>query len=319
MKKVLITGASGFAGSHLVDYLVLKKEYDITGTYLSEQTLDNLSDSKDKIKLSKLDLLNNKDVSSLIEDLRPDYVFHLAALSSAGDSFKNPFLTINNNISAQLNILESLRIASLLSTKILIVSSAEVYGRVEEKDLPIDEETSLKPDNPYGVSKIAQDFLGLQYNIAYEMPIIRVRPFNHIGARQTGNFVVSSFAKKIAMIEKGKMSPVLKVGNLNTKRDFTDVSDVVRAYDILMKKGKPGEVYNIGSGTSCKISDILDMLLSFSNIAPKIEVDKDLLRPSDIPNLVCDSSKIKKETGWEAQVNIEETLRRTLDYWRKIV
>ena len=182
----------------------------------------------------------------------------------------------------------------------------------------MDENTAFRPTNTYAVSKIAQDFLGLQYYISYRLKIIRVRPFNHIGPRQSAGFVVSDFAKKIADIEKGRMDPILRVGNLQAKRDFTDVRDMVRAYNFLIEKGEFGEVYNIGSGVSYSISEILDILLSFSKIKIKVEIDHSLLRPEDAQDRLCDNKKFVELTDWKPSIPIEKSLKDTLDYWRNI-
>jgi GDP-4-dehydro-6-deoxy-D-mannose reductase len=200
-----------------------------------------------------------------------------------------------------------------------VVASAEVYGCVKKEDLPIDEETPLNPTNPYAVSKLTQDFLGLQYHLSYGLKTLRVRPFNHVGPRQSPNFVVSTFAQKIVEIEKGKREPVLPVGNLQAKRDFTDVRDVVKVYSLLMEKGEFGEVYNIGSGVSYKIAEILEKLLSISKVKITVKVDKSLFRPIDDPDLVCDVTKVTKLTGWRPEIPIEKTLKDTLDYWRNII
>ena len=218
-----------------------------------------------------------------------------------------------------LNLLEAVKKAKLKDTRILVVSSGEIYGAVSKKDLPINENTVLKPTSPYSVSKITQDFLGLQYHLSYKLKIIRVRPFNHIGPRQSPAFVVSAFAKKIAEIEKNKREPVLSVGNLESARDFTDVRDMIKAYVLAVEKGKEGEVYNLGSGRSYKISEILDKLFSLSNVKIKIEIDKNLLRPTDIPDLVCDGAKFTKFTNWKPKIPIDVTLKDTLDYWRNII
>ncbi|MDP3987821.1 MAG: GDP-mannose 4,6-dehydratase [Candidatus Levybacteria bacterium] len=319
VKKVLITGVSGFAGSFLADNLIQNEEYQISGTYLTDNSLQNVDQIKDKINLIKVDLMDEGKVEELIFSIKPDLVFHLAALSSPADSFKNPSQTITNNITAQINILEAIKQAGLIGSRILIISSADIYGAVSQDDLPIDEDTPLKPNNPYAVSKIAQDFLGLQYFLSYGLQIVRVRPFNHIGPRQSPHFVVASFAKKIAGIESGKGDGVLTVGNLDAKRDFTDVRDIVRAYVLTLQKGKIGDVYNIGSGASYKISDILEKLLSFSSAQIKIQKDQSLLRPSDTPELLCDTTKIRQLTGWEPQIKIDQTLKETLDYWREII
>jgi len=315
MKKALITGITGFAGSFLAEHLV-QAGYDVSGTYLSDDSVVNIESVKDKLKLHKVDLQNKEETAKLTLEEKPELVFHLAALASAAASFEDPSGFISNNIAAQVNLLESVRVAKI-TPKILIVSSAEVYGDVDPQKLPINEDAPLRPVNPYAVSKVAQDFLGLQYFLSYKIPIIRVRPFNHIGPRQSPQFVVSSFAKKIADIEKGKMEPVLKVGNLEAKRDFTDVKDVVDAYTQIIEKGEPGEVYNIGFGRSYKIEDILNRLLSLSEKKITVEKDSSLMRPVDVPDLVCDNSKIKKTTGWEPKTPIDETLKDTLEYWRK--
>lgn len=319
MRKVLVTGISGFAGSFLAEYLLSNGDYLISGTYLSDSSLTNLSKIKDQLDLVKIDLTDTQGVSSLIRKIKPDMIFHLAAQPSPAASFKNPSLTINNNITAQLNLLEAIRENNFTRTRTLIVSSAEAYGLVSKKDLPIDEETKFAPMSPYGVSKIAQDFLGLQYFLSYNLNIIRVRPFNHVGPRLSSQFAPSAFAKKIAEIEKQKTAPKLRVGNLDAKRDFTDVRDIVVGYHLLMEKGKSGEVYNIGSGVSYKISEILEILLSLSSVKIKVEVDRELLRPNDIPELICDNTKIKNLTGWKPKIPIDVSLKDTLDYWRKII
>jgi len=319
MKKVLITGITGFAGSYLAEHLISAKEYDISGTYLFEKSLSNTEQIKGNLNLIKADLSDEKSVFKIIKDVSPSIIFHLAALTSPADSFKNPTETLTNNISLQINLMEAVRKCNLFNTKILVVSSGEIYGIVEKEDLPIDEKVSLTPTNPYSVSKIAQDFLGLTYFLSYKLKIIRVRPFNHIGPRQSPHFVVSSFAKQIAEIEKDKREPVLHVGNLEAKRDFTNVKDMVRAYALAIEKGRYGEVYNIGSGISYKISDILNKLISMSSSKIKVEKDKALFRPNDIPDLVCDASKFTKLTGWRPQISIETTLKETLDYWRNII
>lgn len=310
--RALITGISGFAGSFLAQHL-LEKNYELSGTFISED-VKNIDNIKEEIKLEKIDLLSRHEVNKFIEKVSADFVFHLAALTSPKESFESPEKIFTNNVTAQINILEAIRLSNT-NPRILITSSAEVYGLASSKDLPIGEATELKPSSPYAVSKIAQDYLALQYFLSYDMDIVRVRPFNHIGPRQSPNFVISSFAKQIADIEKRGGS--IKVGNLDSKRDFTDVRDMVRAYLLLLEKGKSGEVYNAGSGKSHRIGNILDKLISYSVKKIKIETEPSRLRPSDTPDIYSDNSKIEKETGWKAQIPLEKTLLDTLNYWRE--
>ena len=319
MKKVLITGATGFAGSHLLRYLTALGGYELFGTYLTDNSLNNVSDISQKINFEKLDLSLQDKIENLIFKIKPDHIFHLAALASSAKSFENPKETLVSNIETELNILEGVKKAGLYNTRILIVSSAEIYGRVNNSDNSLNEETPFNPTSSYAVSKIAQDYLGLQYFLTYSLKTVRVRPFNHIGPGQGSGFVVADFAAKIAQIEKGEIEPILKVGNLETSRDFTDVRDMVRAYELLIKKGEPGEVYNIGSGVSYKISDILEKLVALSKVKIEVKVDKTLLRPVDNPKLICDYSKMGKITNWKPEIAIEKTLKDTLDYFRNII
>lgn len=315
MKKVLITGITGFAGSHLADYLLSVGTYEVSGSCTDDAKVANLASSKDRVRLHKLNLLDEEGTNQLISKEKPDFLFHLAALTSPKSSFDNPRDTFTNNVSAQINILEAVRKYSM-ETRVLVVSSAEVYGLVTLENLPIDEETPFNPTNPYAVSKLAQDYLGLQYFLSHKLKIIRVRPFNHFGPRQSPAFVIPAFAKRIVEIEKGQ-EKTMKVGNLSSKRDFTDVSDIVKAYVLALEKGKLGEVYNLGSGKSYEIAKILEMMISLSRVKIETETDQSLMMPSDNPELVCDYSKFKNLTGWIPEIPIEKTLQDTLEYWRK--
>jgi len=317
MKKVLITGISGFVGQHVASYLHSLKDFEIVGTYRSQASLD--IEAKDRITLKHVDLTDKEQVTSLIESERPDYVYHLAAMASASKSYSNPLETITNNTTVEFNLLEALKNAKLLSTRTLIVSSAEVYGIIKPEDLPINEETKLRPVSPYAVSKITQDFLAYHYFLSYHLDIVRVRPFNHTGPGQKEGFAISDFAKQIAEIEKGKMEPVITVGNLDVKRDFTDVRDMVKAYHLALEKGESGEVYNLGSNSSHKIADILQDLLAMCNTKIEVKVDPARFRPVDVPEIVCDSQKFYKLTQWKPEISFETTLHDILDYWRKIV
>lgn len=313
-KKALVTGISGFAGSFLAEEL-LRNNYTVFGTHLTPD-ISNIEHIRHDISLYKVDLLNKDQTVKCIQDIKPDYIFHLAALTSPAQSFKEPEKVLTGNITGQMNIFEAVRMEDL-DPRILITSSAEVYGMVAPSDLPVDEDVNLRPGSPYAVSKIAQDFLALQYNLSYGMKVVRVRPFNHVGPRQAPQFVVASFASQIADIEKGKQKPVLTVGNLDAKRDFTDVRDMVKAYIAILEKGKFGEVYNIGSGKSHRIKDILDMLISLSTVEISVELDPGKLRPSDIPDIYSNNAKIEAVTSWRPEIKLEDTLKDTLDYYRK--
>jgi len=318
MKNVLITGISGFAGSFLAEHLLKSSEAKIFGTHISPD-LSSISAIHNSLTVRKVDLSVYSEVEKLLEEIKPDAIYHLAALTSPAQSFVDSTKTVVTNITMEMNILNAVLAKKMIHSRIIIVSSSEVYGMVAPTDLPIDEDTPMRPANPYAVSKIAQDYLGLQYFLSHKLDIIRIRPFNHIGPRQAPHFVVSTFAKQIAEIEKGLQDPVLKVGNLEAKRDFTDVRDMVHAYTLLAHKGKSGEAYNVGSGISHKIEDILQILLSFSSKEIKIEIDASRLMPLDVPELVCDRTKIEKTTGWKSTIPLEQTLKDTLEYWRGIV
>ncbi len=203
-----------------------------------------------------------------------------------------------------------------LSPRVLVIGSMDEYGHVAPDQIPVTEETPLRPDSPYGVSKMAQDFLGLQYFLSHHVPIIRVRPSNHIGPRQNDQFVTSNFAKQIAEIEIGKREPVLRVGNLSAQRDFSDVRDMVRAYYFAIERGEPGEVYNIGSESAVSIQHIVELLLAHSRVPIRIEQDPTRLRPSDTPLMYCSATKFRAQTGWRPTIALEQSLQDILDYWR---
>lgn len=312
MPKAFVTGINGFAGTHLNNLLV-QKGYEIFGT------VKPIHDGGSDPNFLQVDIQDFEGMKNAIEKASPDVIFHLAALTSPAMSFKNPSDTITNNIGGQLNVLEAVKQLGLINTKVLVVSSAEVYGDADESDLPLNESAPLKPLSPYAVSKVAQDFLGYQYFRSQNVKTIIVRPFNNIGPNQGPIFVIPSFARQIAEIEKGGKEPILKVGNLDAKRDFTDVRDVVRAYELLIAQGEAGQVYNIGSGKSYKIKDVLDIFLSLSKANIIVETDPALLRPGDIPELRCDYGKLHHATGWKPEIDIETSLKDTLDYWRNIV
>ena len=315
MKKVFITGISGFAGSHLAEYLATQETYDVYGTVFGDGYRVPLIPRDHFISL---DLTDREQTIAVVKKIQPEWIFHLAALSSPALSFQDPVKTMTNNIEAELNLfLAALEVAGL--ERILVVGSAEEYGKVAKNDLPINETVALNPLSPYAVSKIAQDFLGLQYFLSRRLPVIRVRPFNHTGERQTPVFVVPAFAKQIAEIEAQKIEPVMRVGNLTASRDFTDVKDMVRAYVEAMEQGELGDVYNLGSGRGVAIQEVLNSLLVMSSISIEIKQDPQRLVPADVPELVCDATKFIRLTGWKTEIPFQDTLKRVLNYWRQQV
>jgi len=318
MKKILITGITGFAGSHLAEYLLSQNENEIVGVHSSDRNINNIEGFKDKIHLIKIDLNNTEDTARIVSEQKPEVIFHLAASADVGKSFKDPLGFLNNNTNSQLNILEAVKKAGL-ETKIIVISSAQVYGYISADNIPTNEKTPLKPDSPYSVSKITQEYLALQYYYTYKLPVVILRPFNHLGPRLAPVFAISRFAKLIAEIEKGKSEPVLTVGNLSAKRDFTDVRDMAKAYALSADKCALGEVYNIGTGVSFTIAELLDKLLSLSKTKIEIKTDQSLLRPSDNPELRADASKFMTETDWKPEISTDQTLKDVLDYWRDIV
>jgi len=315
--KALITGVTGFAGSHLAE-LLLKEGVTVHGIQRWRSKSDNIDAIKDKIVLHEADLLDAHSLYSVIDEVKPHYIFHLAAQSYVQSSWASPSNTLEVNIIGSVHLFEAVN-KSGLDTVIQIACSSEEYGKVLSNELPIKETNPLRPLSPYAVSKLAMDYLGYQYHESYGVKIIRTRGFNHTGPRRGDVFSESTFAKQIAEIEKGKREPVVYVGNLNAVRDYTDVRDMVRAYYLSVKKCLPGEVYNISTGKGWKISDVLDMLLSMSKSKIKIREDKERMRPSDVEVLIGDSTKFRKQTGWKPEIAFTKTLTDLLDYWRERV
>ena len=313
--RALITGITGFAGGHLTQIL-LDREDEIFGVARDQGV--GLSHLNQEITPVIADLQDFEVVNTLLADVRPDAIYHLAGQAFVPTAWADPWSTLENNIRPQLNILEAM-VKQKSKARLLIVASNQVYGPVTADQLPVNEETPLRPDNPYGVSKVAQDILGLQYFLSHGIDVLRVRAFNHIGPRQNPVFVSASFARQIAQIEAGLTEPVIRVGNLEAKRDFTDVIDVMRAYTLLVDYGEPGEAYNVGTGRAYSIRYLLDVLLSYTHQEIKIEQDETRMRPSDISVIYADNSKLRSTTGWEPTITFEDSLKHVLDYWREEV
>lgn len=315
--KALITGLTGFAGSHLAEYLLEHHpDVEIFGTLRWRSPLENIRQIQDKVTLIETDLRDFHSVYRTLERVRPDVIFHLAAQSFVPTSWNAPAETLDTNIVGQTNIFEAAR-ALGLDPVIQIACSSEEYGLVHPDETPITEDNPLRPLSPYAVSKMGQDFLGYQYFQSYGTKAIRTRGFNHTGPRRGKVFVTSNFAMQVARIEAGLAEPVIRVGNLDAVRDFTDVRDMVRAYWLAVTKGKPGEVYNIASGQGITIRELLDRLIALADVKVTIEQDPERMRPSDVEILLGDASKFRRDTGWEPQIPFDQTLRDTLDYWRE--
>ena len=316
-KRVLITGVSGFVGSHLLDLLTSKRgKYELYGIVRERTSLYRIQHNIDSVNLIGCDLVNLVTVINVMREVKPDYIYHLAGESSVKLSWGGALSMVNNNIVATLNILEALRAANYRRTKILLACSSEEYGLVSEKDIPIKEETALAPVSPYGVSKATIDMFGFQYYKSYGLNVIRIRAFNHTGPRRDEIYALSSFAKQIAEIEKGVREPSIYVGNLNSIRDYTDVRDIVRGYELAMEHCEPGDVYNICSSKGYKIRDLLDMLIELGECDIEIVYDEERMRPIDLPIIIGDNSKFSKAASWSPQIDIESTLLDLLNYWR---
>lgn len=313
---VLITGGTGFAGSHLIEYLISLDH--ASASTIHTTTFANIPDYLLKIlpqeNFHQVDLTDVSATNELINSLRPKNLYHLAAFSAASTSFEKSRDAVLNNMSLQLNLLEAVQKYSP-QTRMLIIGSADGYGISEsDSEIPFSEEHPFRPINPYGVSKIAQELLAYAYAKSFKLDIVRVRPFNHIGERQTTDFAVPAFAKQIVSIERGEQHSI-QVGNLSAIRDFTDVKDMVRAYHTLMEKGISGEVYNVGSGNGTAMSDIIQKLSSFAQTSITIQTDENRVRALDIPVIIANNEKIK-QLGWKPEISLDQTLQRILEYWR---
>jgi len=316
--RVLITGITGFVGSHMAEF-ALAQGAQVFGSNLWRSTTENVDHLRARITLIESDLRDFPSVRRLVEQSEPTHVVHLAAQSFVGASWQTPAETLSTNILSQVNLLEAIR-ALELAPRFICVGSSEEYGMVYGDELPIRETNPLRPLSPYAVSKVTQDLMGYQYFKSYGLPIIRTRAFGHEGPRRGEVFVTSSFAKQVAEIEAGLREPVVQVGDLKPRRDYSDVRDIVRGYWLLLERGEPGEVYNLCSGRSWSIQQVLDFLLDRARVKGiAVRVDPERLRPSDVMILEGDPSKIEKAVGWKVAIPFEQTLEELLDYWRERV
>lgn len=310
--NVLIVGGAGFVGGYLSEYLTNEGNR----VFITKMAGDNFNTKG--VDAIDMNLLNIEEIEDAFIKSSPDVIFNLAAQSSVAASWKHPQLTVDINIKGVINLLEVIKKTNI-KPKIVLIGSGEEYGIINENDLPVNENKQLVPINVYAATKACQENMGRIYANAYDMDIVMTRSFNHFGPRQSADFVVAAFCKQIAEIEKGLNEPVINVGNLSAKRDFLDVRDVVVAYSLLMKSGKKGEAYNVGSGKAVEIKKILDEILKLTNMDIKINIDKEKFRPIDVPVIEADVAKLKRHTGWAAKIPLASTVEDTLNYWRGVV
>jgi len=312
--KILITGIGGFVGNHLTRYLNYEG-HEISGLDYANVEIPEEFKSFENFKSFEGDLRDEKIIAEILDETKPDAIFHLAAQSSVKISFENPQETFSDNLFGTLNLLEAI---SKLDYEIrtLVISSSEVYGKLTPEECPVEEDHPLRPVNPYAVSKAAVDLMAYQYYKAYNLPIYVARAFSHSGPGQKTVGVLSDWAFQIAKIELDLSPPVLKVGNLDVQRDYTDVRDVVKAYMSIIEKGEPGKPYNVCRGTGYRLSDLLEKYQSMARKEIKAQTDQSRMRPVDIPILTGSNKRLTGDTGWQPQIDIETTLSDSLQFWR---
>ncbi len=309
-----ITGIAGFAGSYLAEEL-LRNGYRVTGALYEDESTDHIAEIMDDIALTELDILDDRGCQKAVARFKPDIVFHLAAFASVGKSFANERLVYRVNFDGTLNMLAAAAKASR-RPKFVFISSSECYGIFSPKNKTLAEDQPLNPVSPYGISKAAAEFACHAYAKRYELFVVIARSFNHSGPRQNEDFVVPSFARQIASLERRKGRPVMLVGDLSVKRDLSDVRDVVRGYRLLAEKGSPSQAYHFCSGRAVSISSVLNQMLRMAERKIQVRIDKKRLRKNDIPVLRGNNILAVRDLGYETRHSLNRTLRDTLDYWR---
>ncbi|MBR1822906.1 MAG: GDP-mannose 4,6-dehydratase [Ruminococcus sp.] len=307
--KALIIGAAGFVGGYLIEELS-SAGWEVHATCLENERIDG------RCTVHNLDITDKASITAVLNSVMPDIIYHLAAQSSVAVSWKKPQLTAEVNVIGSINLLEALHEAEKKDMRTVLIGSGEEYGFIRQGACPLSEDEVLRPGNIYAATKACQGMLGEIYARAYKLDIVMVRAFNHSGPNQADIFVISDFCRQAAEIEAGLREPVISVGNLEAMRDFTDVRDVVRAYRLLGEKGRSGETYNVGRGKAVKIRYILDTVLKFAEKEITVECDPKRMRASDIPIIEPDVSKIYADTGWKAEISMEQTIEDTLNNWR---
>ena len=317
--RILITGITGMVGSHLAEYILASHPgVEVHGLIRWRSPLDNIRQVLPQIHLHYAELRDLNSLIVLLNKVKPEKIFHLAAQSFVTTSFDAPADTLHTNVIGTTNLLDAVRVTGIDPT-IHICSSSEVYGQVTAEELPIKENNPFRPASPYAVSKTGEDMISLQYFLSYGIKTIRTRMFTHTGPRRGDGFAESAFAKQIAEIEAGIKTDSVKVGNLDSVRTFADVRDAVKAYWLLLEKCTPGEVYNIGGDRTMTIGDMLEMMKGMATCPINHEVDPGLLRPSDVTLQIPDISKFQNATGWKPEISVEQTFQDLLDYQRNRV
>ena len=313
--RAFITGIAGFVGSYLSEYL-LQKGTEVFGTVLPVESLHNIGHIKERLTLFKCDITDAKKLALAVKKSKPDFVFHLAAQSNVSLSWKIPQKTMQVNVVGTVNLLESLR-KHAPNARVLLASSREVYGKVKRSELPVTERQPAKPANPYGVSKLAMEFLGKQYYYKYGLESIIIRSFNLTGPRRPASFACSDWARQLAEIELGLSEPEIKIGVVTALRDFTDVRDAVRAYWLAIHKCKPAEPYNVCSEKALKMKKVLEMILSLSEKNVKVVRDAKKVVKIDIPYAVGSNAKLRRATAWKPKIKFSQTLEDLVEYWKE--
>ena len=338
-ERILITGYKGFVGQYLAtacaqrypdarlfglahQHATAEPAPSVTAAHGQPRHAIAHDDSDDSagVHVTELegDITDGARLRQILREVRPDLIFHLAAVSSVAASWADPANMLRVNAGGFIQLVEALRVEAP-TARVVVIGSGEQYGLVRPEENPVSEETLPRPANPYAVSKVAQDLYAFQYHRAYGLDLVRVRAFNHFGPGQSPDFVLASFARQIAQMEAGQVASTLLVGNLSSQRDFLPVSDVARAYVALAERGRAGEAYNVGSGVARSIESLLQALLGLARVTVDVRVDPSRMRPVDVPVICADTSKLRRDTGWLPSAPLEDTLRVTLDYWRAVV
>lgn len=314
--RILVTGITGFVGGHLAEALLARPSVELFGVSRRAQWPTEWRQLAGRVHLLAGDLGDGPGVEALLRDVRPEQVYHLAGYAHVGQSFQEADAAWAGNLTATRSLYEAV-IRWEGKPRILFVGSGMIYGDADTAEQAQNEDTPLRPTSPYAASKAAADLASYQYSRAPGLDIVRARPFNHIGPRQSPQFAVASFARQVAAIERGRQAPVLETGNLSPRRDLTDVRDVVTAYLLLMEHGRTGEAYNIGTGTTHAMQDVLDRLLARSRVPIEVRQRPDLVRATETKSVRADAGRLRRETGWEPRYSLDQTLADTLEYWRE--